>query len=439
MSIVKQYLYNQTKDTAYFLEDTTGLPRTVDFKVYTGADPEDKLRIFIGTAPNVKEVTYDWTHREFPCPPMNPAFMASSILFDMEDRDARDRLAEVLTKVANDYRMEINPVFGRGWIWRDGKQFYYEYSNVERPGADKVVTLDTPPEPTWDAIGVNHKMLEDQIKVRKYGNKVDFEHGIPKFNTSVTKETAAQVNPGEHKHVLANTTEWSDMGVARDFLGMCKLHRINLFCGAMSGEYKYGSVPSWVNINPLSRIGVVDMLRPGAPAPQFPWIGIADYVKLDYRCPQFSYHVGRMSYNPRIQIIVVLHDIASDIPESFGEDGRSKFHEAQFKVLAESVRHQNNRKPILFKVTIPGVAAALQDSGIHVSPTVSDCMTDLAHVVELYMHAGEIQSPGPSVELIEDTDEFAAKVIQGVTRKWLSRRSTAAFKIQSFVRTKFQV
>lgn len=436
---VKQFLFKQSEGTPYFAEDTSGFPDTVDFKIYTGADPEDKVHLFIGSAPNVKEVTYEWTHREFPSAPMDPYFMGSSILFDVEDMDGRDILAQLLTKIANEYRQEVNSVFARGWMFRDGQQTYYEYSNVDRPGADKVVTPELPRDPTWDPIGVNHKMLEDQIKVRKYGNKVDFEHGIPKFNLSVTQETAQEVDPGEHKHVLANTTEWTDLGVARDFLGMCKLHRINMFCGALSEEYKYGSVPSWVNINPLSRIGVIDMLRPSAPAPGFPWIGITDYVKLDYRCPQFSFHVGRMSYNPRIQIIVVLHDIASDIPESLDEDGRSKFHEAQFKVLAESVRHQNNRKPILFKVSIPGVAAALQDAGIHVSPTVSDCMNDLAHVIDLYMQAGEIKTPGPSVELIEDADEFAAKIIQGVTRKWLSRRSTAAFKIQSFVRTKIQV
>lgn len=434
---MKQFIYKQSQGCPYFLEDITEIPTAVDFKIYTGADPEDKIRLFIGYAPDIKEVTYDWSHNEFPSTPMDEYFMGSSILFDIETMNGRDLLAQLLTKISNEYRKGVNQVFSRGWILRDGKQIYYEYSNVNRPGADKVVALEVPTDPTWKPVGLNSEVLDDQLKFRKFCNSVNFEHGIPSVDISFTRDTANQIKPRVHKTVLVDTINWSDLGEARNFLGLCKLNRINMLIGATSPDYTYGKVPSWVNVNPLSRIGVVDMLRKGTPAPKYPWVGVSDYVKLDYRCPQFSFHVGRMSYNPAVQIIVVLHDIHSDLPEALNEEGRSSFHEKQFKVIAESVRHQNNRKPVLFKVSIPGVAAALQDAGIHVSPTVDDCMDDLHHVVGLFINAGEIKSPMPTVELIDDDVEVAAKVIQGAARKWLKLRSIAALKIQNLIKKIF--
>lgn len=440
---VKQHYYElkegSTKYSTYFLEDTTGLPKYFTFEIHSTADPEDLITVFTAASDgttNVFEVNFRWDYETPDKFEMDADFMGSSILFDMDDRDARDRLAPVLAKLCTYYRRNVNPVFGCGWNFVDGAQKIFINTNrpdlLEAP-ADLVVDFPAHPECTYEHIGLNPKMLEDQIKVRKFGNKVDFEHGLPHFNAHIkTPEDIPKVKFGQHQYILADTNNWTDWATTKAFLGACKHHRIHAFCSAKSSEYTYGTVPSWVQINPYSRVGVIDMLRPGTPAPQFHWVGITDYIQLDYRCPQFAYHVGRMGYNPRIQIIVVLHDIASDIPESMDEDGRSPFHERQFKTIGEAVGHQNNRKPILFKVSIPGIASALHRAGVHVSPTVKDCMSDLDDVISRYMDEGEITWERATAEIIEDTDELAAVVVQKVARRWLQRRKEASIKIQNF-------
>lgn len=419
---VKEYFFTQHEDTPYFVEDTTGLPKFLHLEITATADPEDQVTVFTsknGEDDNMFEVSFKWEYESHTNMTMDTQFMSQSILFDIEDRDARERVAEVLAKMCTWYRHNYNPVFGCSWIFVDGAQEMSvmtnkEFGDVTENDADRVERYLGAVAPSWEPIGLNDKMLEDQIKVRKFCNRVDFEHGLPKYQLEVSED--CDIDYGKHKMILADTVKWPSYAKTKAFLGACRLHRVNLFCSAKSDEYCYGKVPDWVNINATSRIGVIDMLRPGAPAPQFPWIGITDYVKLDYRLPQFMYHVSRMSYNPRIQIIVVLHDIPSDIPQSMERDGRSSFHEKQFRGIAESIAHQNNRKPVLFSVSIPGVASMLQRAGAHVSPTVEDCMNDLTVVVGRYMELGEVTYERATVEVIEDNPKPILPYLSDIRR-----------------------
>lgn len=344
----------------YRVQDTKDLPE-VKFRLYCGVDPEHEIVFTCGTEPNILEVKTTWNYAN---KEMKTNDIASSILFDLE-YPARTNLAVVLALLCNDFRSRINPIFGVTWSYKDGNQTV-EWDSIKKLGGLSSTPYALVDMPLWTPVCIDKEKLERQLEAIDFGNtNVCLEFPEP---GEISKGNIVVVPPMNYRKTLA-------------FLGACKLHRCNPIVGAKSSEYEWGRIPKWVTINCLSRVGVVDMLRPGAIGPDFPG-AIHSYVKLDYRCCQFAYHVGRLNNDPRVQIVVVLHDICSDLPESMGESGRSKFHEKQFQVILHSVAHQNMRKPILMKISIPGFATLLHNVGVHVSPTVDDTMKNLRIVLD---------------------------------------------------------
>jgi hypothetical protein len=376
------------------------LDTVVKFKVWTRSDPDDGIRFTWAGGPNVVEVETTWNHEK---DTMGAEELAHSILFDVEDPPYRDALAEVLARLATYFR-QSSPCVAAEWelagesptltLWVTGECPPIDGNLTER------ISSPNPGPPQWRGPGVDPYALERQHCMRNFGNKSKFDHGVARPDFHVDEGDSWRL-PSKST-ILANTLGWGDPKYARHFLGFCKLRRCNVLVGAVSEEYRYGEIPEWVSVNSRSRLGVIDMLRPGADVTDFPSVGVADYVKLDFRCPQFAYHVERMNYNPIVQIIVVLHDMPDEIPRAVGETGRSELHRRQFEMVAQTCHTEHVRKPLLFRVAFPGWASYLHRHGVYVSPTVEDCLTDLGVVLDVYMRGGDVQHGVATVEEVAD-------------------------------------
>jgi hypothetical protein len=395
---IKKYV---TEAGEFHLGDTGGLPPLVTFKVHTRTDPEDGVLFTSGDPPNLMEVTTTWTHMAPTPHPMDADFLAQNVMFDLEDREARERLATVLARVATEFR-EFPSVWGAEWTLDGGEQIVTWFCDgTVPPGAGALLRTEefSPVNISpWEPVDLDEEAVVAAHAGRTFANVSRKEHGVA--HPDVEIHDGGEPIPSKSM-VLADTLGWSNPKTVRSFLGYCKFKRCNVYCCAASEDYVYGNLPDWVTINSRSRVGVIDMLRPGVPV-DFPSVGMADYVKLDYRCPQFAYHLGRMIYNPVVQIIVVLHDTPADVPLAMEEDGKSKLHQSQFVMVAESCASQNNRKPVLFRVADHGVAMYLRRCGVHVSPTVEDCMEKLRTVLEIYMASGDVQHGAAEVEEVAE-------------------------------------
>ena len=393
---MKKYTFTQSSSTdPFFLEDTKDLPAYLHCKIFPRSDPIDALKL---QSLNLHDIECDWNFHENRI--MNAGLIKSSLLFDLTCGSIKDALARVLSRLCNKYRENFNPIFAAEWCLNEGKQTVAFYSNKELQEADSIECLKLEKEfDGFEHVGINRKMLDDQFKLRKFNNYSTFDHGLKKpvlFLEDYPEQFPKKIN---FKDIIqANTSEWN-FKQRREFLGKCKQLTINVVQAAKSCEYSYGKISPQIRINAWSGVGFVDMMRETSlKTNEFHWIGVSDYVKLDYICPNFAYHIARMSYNPRIKIIVVYHDIASDIPQSVLEKPKSVFHENQCRAICQSVIHNNCRKPILFSTKIPGLARMLRDAGIHVSPTITHCLEDLNLIVSKYFDVNEIKLEPLTIE-----------------------------------------
>lgn len=245
-------------------------------------------------------------------------------------------------------------------------------------------------------VGPSMKKLDSQLDKLRASNNVGNNTQNAKYkNGIIHKENDSMTSITRRKLYVANTSSWK-WANAMEFLGKLREHNSFSVESAISPfGYVGAAAPSWVDINGKSGVGVVDLLPKYTPV-DFPSVGVAEYVKLDNRYPNFMQVINNMSSNPAISIIVLLHSMM-EYPEGL-DIPKSSVHEKQFRSLFSACVSETFRKPILVMVRMPGVASMLQKAGCHVSPSVEACMDDLNVILERFMCTGLVQHKKAHIE-----------------------------------------
>lgn len=328
---------------------------------------------------NIYKIGYnDITEKNF----LTGCNIETDILFDIENTSEKKKVKQIILDMFKNFRENDNiydikyrngtaivlhhdvtlggepvDIIQRKVIKEDFNDIPYEYIEKVYSKSDKFLT---PPNTNSEAL-----TFENNYKIRTTWDRTRNYKHVLFINKKINDLRQLLLYIHNHKKqlilIVCDTYNYSHT-IRNSILCSCIENKVYLIRNVYRSESNYiGDIN--LNNNVAGPVSVISTerfiskgIRPSA---------VREYVNLDMRHPDFSYHFKRLNSDPGTYVIVIIHKVDESIVLNFEDYTiNPEYHTEEFKQIINLINSNVVNKPVIVKTIYGNVINTLNKSKI---------------------------------------------------------------------------